>query len=103
LIDTWVSLGALEANGERNRGLYVLKSRGMGHSNRIREYHITNKGIRLLDVFRSVGGVLVGSARRHAQAVQQRKARAATNGNLPMNGKMRAKVRRRVKSQGKSR
>ena len=53
LIDTWVSLGALEANGERNRGLYVLKSRGMSHSNQIREYQITNGGIRLLDVYRS--------------------------------------------------
>ena len=83
LIDTWVSLGAIEANGERNRGLYVLKSRGMSHSNQIREYQITNNGIRLLDVYRSVGGVLVGSARRQAQAVQQRKARAATNCQAP--------------------
>ncbi len=99
LIDTWISLGALEANGERNRGLYVLKSRGMSHSNQIREYDITNNGIRLLDVYRSVGGVLVGSARRHAQAVQQRKARAATNGNLKANGK----GRRTSKPQGKSR
>ena len=72
LIDTWVSLGAIEANGERNRGLYVLKSRGMSHSNQIREYQITNNGIRLLDVYRSMEGVLVGSARRQAQAVQQK-------------------------------
>jgi circadian clock protein KaiC len=99
LIDTWISLGAIEANGERNRGLYVLKSRGMAHSNQIREYQITNNGIRLLDVYRSVGGVLVGSARRNAQAAQQRKARAATNGNLSGNGK----GRRTSKPQGKSR
>ena len=75
----------------------------MSHSNQIREYQITNSGIRLLDVFRSVGGVLVGSARRQAQAVQQRKARAATNGNLATNGKLASKVRRGSKPQGKSR
>jgi circadian clock protein KaiC len=102
LIDTWVSLGALEANGERNRGLYVLKSRGMSHSNQIREYQITNAGIRLLDVYRSVGGVLVGSARRHAQALQQKKVRAAINAKLSTNGKLPLKVRRGSKLQGKS-
>ena len=74
LIDTWVSLGALEADGERNRGLYVLKSRGMSHSNQIREYQITKNGIELLDVYRTLQGVLVGSARRQAQAAEQRKA-----------------------------
>jgi len=96
LIDTWVSLGAIEANGERNRGLYVLKSRGMSHSNQIREYQITNNGIRLLDVYRSTEGVLVGSARRQAQAVQQKKARAAATGKLA------SKARRGSKAQGRS-
>jgi len=96
LIDTWVSLGAIEANGERNRGLYVLKSRGMSHSNQIREYQITNNGIRLLDVYRSMEGVLVGSARRQAQAVQQKKARAAATGKLA------SKARRGSKAQGSS-
>jgi len=96
LIDTWVSLGAIEANGERNRGLYVLKSRGMSHSNQIREYQITNNGIRLLDVYRSTEGVLVGSARRQAQAVQQKKARAAATGKLA------SKAHRGSKAQGRS-
>lgn len=82
LIDTWVSLGAQEANGERNRGLYVVKSRGMSHSNQIREYQITGAGISLLDVYRSVGAVLVGSARRHAQAAQKKKAGAATKAGM---------------------
>lgn len=81
LIDTWVSLGALEANGERNRGLYVVKSRGMSHSNQIREYQITDDGIQLLDVYQSVGGVLVGSARRMAQA--NALATPVTNGVPP--------------------
>src|SRR4051795_6060880 len=91
LIDTWVSLGALEADGERNRGLYVLKSRVMNHSNQIREYQITKNGIQLLDVYRSVGGVLVGSARRQAQAVAQRKSRAAANGKNGINAKLASK------------
>ena len=101
LIDTWVALGALEAGGERNRGVYVLKSRGMGHSNQVREYQITNKGIRLLDVYRSVDGVLVGSARRQAQALEQKKSRGKTNGKTAL--KPASKERRGLRSQGKSR
>src|SRR5581483_9676172 len=49
--------------GERNRGLYVLKSRGMSHSNQIREFVITSHGIDLLDVYTGPEGVLTGSAR----------------------------------------
>jgi circadian clock protein KaiC len=98
LIDTWVSLGALEADGERNRGLYVLKSRGMDHSNQIREYQITKNGIQLLDVYRSVGGVLVGSARRHAQATQREKR----DGN-GTKGAMSAKQKPILKGQGRTR
>ena len=101
LIDTWVALGALEAGGERNRGVYVLKSRGMGHSNQVREYQITNKGIRLLDVYRSVDGVLVGSARRQAQALQQKKSRGKANGKTAL--KPASKERRGLRPQGKSR
>ena len=81
---------------EKDVPLYVLKSRGMSHSNQIREYQITNNGIRLLDVYRSTEGVLVGSARRQAQAVQQKKARAAATGKLA------SKARRGSKAQGKS-
>jgi circadian clock protein KaiC len=75
----------------------------MSHSNQIREYQITKNGIQLLDVYRSVGGVLVGSARRHAQAVKQRKARAATNEKLATNGKLASKARSGTKLQGKTR
>ena len=103
LIDTWVSLGALEADGERNRGLYVLKSRGMSHSNQIREYQITKNGIELLDVYRSLQGVLVGSARRQAQAAEQRKASGAMNGKRVTNRKLASGARQRIKDQGKSR
>jgi circadian clock protein KaiC len=63
LIDTWLLLRDIEIGGERNRGLYVLKSRGMSHSNQIREFRLTDKGIDLLDVYVGPGGVLTGSAR----------------------------------------
>ncbi len=63
LIDTWLLLRDIEIGGERNRGLYVLKSRGMAHSNQIREFRLTNDGIELVDVYVGVDGVLTGSAR----------------------------------------
>lgn len=63
LIDTWLLLRDIEIGGERNRGLYVLKSRGMAHSNQIREFKLTNQGIELVDVYVGAEGVLTGSAR----------------------------------------
>ncbi|MFN0158343.1 MAG: circadian clock protein KaiC [Bacteroidota bacterium] len=63
LIDTWVILRDLESGGERNRALHVLKSRGMVHSNQIREFLLTGRGIELLDVYVGAGSVLTGSAR----------------------------------------
>ncbi len=63
LIDTWLLLRDIEIGGERNRGLYILKSRGMSHSNQIREFILTDKGIELLNVYVGPEGVLTGSAR----------------------------------------
>ena len=63
LVDTWLLLRDIETQGERNRGLYVLKSRGMAHSNQIREFLITSNGVRLVDMYVSRDGALVGSAR----------------------------------------
>ena len=63
LMDAWILLRELEFNGERNRGLYVLKARGMAHSNRIREFELTDDGARLLEVCLGPSGVLTGSAR----------------------------------------
>jgi circadian clock protein KaiC len=63
LMDTWILVRELEYAGERNRGLYVLKSRGMPHSNQIREFKLSDKGIELLDVYVGPSGVLTGSAR----------------------------------------
>ena len=74
LIDTWLVLRDVEAGGERNRGLYVIKSRGMQHSNQIREFLITSNGIDLLDVYAGPDGVLTGSLR----ASQEARDRAAS-------------------------
>ncbi len=63
LMDTWLLLKAIEVGGERNRALYVLKSRGMDHSNQIREFVLTPQGLKLLDVYLGPEGVLTGSAR----------------------------------------
>ncbi|HET6557473.1 MAG TPA: circadian clock protein KaiC [Prolixibacteraceae bacterium] len=63
LIDTWLLLRDIELSGERNRGLYVLKSRGMAHSNQIREFLLSRHGIELLDVYVGKEGVLTGSSR----------------------------------------
>jgi len=63
LMDTWLLLKNIEVGGERNRALYVLKSRGMEHSNQIREFVFTDDGLRLLDVYLGSEGVLTGSAR----------------------------------------
>lgn len=71
LADTWVVLRDLELNGERNRGLHVLKSRGMAHSNQIREFHLTDGGVQLTDVYVGPAGMLTGSARLAQEAREQ--------------------------------
>ncbi|HET7710542.1 MAG TPA: circadian clock protein KaiC [Thermoanaerobaculia bacterium] len=63
LVDTWLLLCDLEQDGERNRTLHLLKSRGMAHSNQVREFRMTSEGVRLMDVYVGPAGVLIGSAR----------------------------------------
>ncbi len=63
LIDTWLLLRDIELDGERNRGMYVLKSRGMANSNQIREFILTDNGVKLREVYIGASGVLTGSAR----------------------------------------
>jgi circadian clock protein KaiC len=67
LVDIWISIKDVETNGERNRSLYIMKARGMQHSNQIREFIITSAGLQLVDVFIGPAGVLVGSARQAQQ------------------------------------
>jgi circadian clock protein KaiC len=68
LADTWLLLRDIEIGGERNRGLFVLKSRGMAHSNQIREFLLTDHGFDLVNVYVGPGGVLTGSARLSQEA-----------------------------------
>jgi circadian clock protein KaiC len=63
LVDTWILVKTIETNGERNRGLYVLKSRGMAHSNQIREFVMGSNGIELVEPYVGPEGVLTGTAR----------------------------------------
>jgi circadian clock protein KaiC len=74
LMDTWLLLRDIEINGERNRALYILKSRGMKHSNQVRELVLTDKGIELKDVYIGAAGVLTGSARLSQEASEKAEA-----------------------------
>ncbi len=85
LMDVWMLVENLEANGERNRTIQVVKARGMAHSNQVREFVMTNGGIILVDVSRRAdGSVAIGSARgaqqqvpggRDAKPIRKRRAR----------------------------
>lgn len=68
IVDTWLLVKSIEIGGERNRGMYVLKSRGMAHSNQIREFLLTPKGVELVDVYTGAEGVLTGAARAAREA-----------------------------------
>jgi circadian clock protein KaiC len=70
LVDAWLLVRDIEFNGERNRGMYIMKSRGMKHSNQVREFIITDKGLDLVEVYLGPEGVLTGSA-REAQKLQE--------------------------------
>jgi circadian clock protein KaiC len=70
LIDTWLLLRDIELNGERNRGMYVLKSRGIANSNQIREFILTSHGVKLREVYVGASGVLTGSARIAQEAFE---------------------------------
>jgi circadian clock protein KaiC len=71
MVDTWLLLRNVEANGERNRLLFVLKSRGTAHSNQVREFVLTDHGVELVDVYIGAAGVLAGSARVTQQAAER--------------------------------
>jgi circadian clock protein KaiC len=63
LVDAWLLLRDIESGGERNRGLYILKARGIAHSNQIREFLLTDRGVELREVYLGEAGLLTGSAR----------------------------------------
>ncbi|MEQ8540285.1 MAG: circadian clock protein KaiC [Coleofasciculus sp. D1-CHI-01] len=74
LMDTWLLLRDDESSGERNRLLYVLKSRGMKHSHQVREFRLTNTGVQLIDVYLGVGGVMAGTARTIQESQEKAEA-----------------------------
>jgi circadian clock protein KaiC len=72
LIDTWIQVRDIEIAAERTRALYLVKSRGMGHSNQVREFVITSRGIEVLPITVGASGVLTGSARANEAERKQR-------------------------------
>ena len=74
LMDSWLLLQDFQGNGERNRVLYVLKARGMAHSNQIREFLISSRGIDLVDAYTGPGGVLTGASRVAQAALEKAEA-----------------------------
>ena len=70
LVDAWITIRDIESNGERNHGLYIMKSRGMKHSNQVREFLITDAGLKLEDVYIGPDGILTGSAREAQQLAE---------------------------------
>ena len=81
IVDTWLFVRDIELNGERNRALYVLKSRGMAHSNQLREFLLTEHGVDLLDVYVGPEGVLTGSSRLSQEAREKAAAAGAPAGS----------------------
>jgi len=89
LVDTWILVRDIERDGERNRGIYIMKSRGMKHSNQVREFIIGSKGLDLIEVFRDDNDeVLIGSARKARQ--KEKMAQTGQNGN----GQFKARIKK---------
>src|SRR4051794_3514392 len=98
IVDTWILLRDIESGGERNRGIYILKSRGMAHSNQIREYLLTDEGIQLQDVCISADGVLTGSMRAMHEA-RERSALAELERAKARELRTTERVRRSIEAQ----
>jgi circadian clock protein KaiC len=94
LVDTWLLLRDVESDGERNRVLYVLKSRGMAHSNQLREFSMTRNGVELREAYLGPAGVLTGSARVAQEArereEQSRLKRESAERQIAVNRKLRS-------------
>ena len=98
LIDSWFQVRDIEIDGERTRGLYLVKSRGMGHSNQVREFVITSKGVDLVPVAIGPKGVLTGSARLNLEA-DQRTRRQAREDEIARQERALARRRRALDAQ----
>jgi circadian clock protein KaiC len=91
LMDSWIKLSGVEENGERNRIMYIIKSRGTSHSNQVREYLMTDSGIRLIDAYIGPEGVLTGTAR----VLQEARDQAAADLRLQDIDRRRREIARR--------
>jgi circadian clock protein KaiC len=98
LMDAWLLLYNRESNGEHNRELYLIKSRGMAHSNQLREFVMTREGIVLRDVYVGAEGVLTGSARLAQEARERERAMQEMHENERRNLDF-ARRRRRIEAQ----
>lgn len=98
LMDTWLLLYHREANGEHNRQLYLLKSRGMSHSNQVREFLITRQGIKLRPAYIGPDGVLTGSARM-AQEAREKAATLLRQGEVERRARDLARKRAKVQAE----
>jgi circadian clock protein KaiC len=98
LMDTWLLLYNKEMNGEHNRQLYLLKSRGMAHSNQVREFMLTSDGIKLRDVYVGPEGVLTGSARL-AQEAREKAGQIALEQEAERRNRELARKRRQAEAQ----
>ncbi len=105
LMDTWILLRNLEAGGERTRGLYVLKARGMAHSNQVREFVLSSDGVDLLDIYAGAEGFLTGAARsvkeaeERADALRRSRAIEETEHEIARKRKLMAAELERLKAQ----
>ncbi len=98
LIDTWLLLRDIELNGERNRAMYILKSRGMAHSHQIREFVLTARGIELTEPYLGPAGVLTGSSRL-AQEARDREEEQSTSREIERQGRILTQKRELLESQ----
>jgi circadian clock protein KaiC len=99
LMDSWISLSNISSNGELNRILYVLKARGMGHSNQLREYQITSNGISVIPAYIGAAGVLTGSARVTQEASEREHvaiAQQENDGHVRLLARKRQVVERQI-------
>jgi circadian clock protein KaiC len=98
LMDTWLLLYNRESNGEHNRQLYVLKSRGMAHSNQIREFVLSSEGIKLREAYIGPEGVLTGSARL-AQETKEKAAQLVRQQEISRRSREADRRRREITTQ----
>jgi circadian clock protein KaiC len=98
LVDTWLLVRDIEFNGERNRAIHILKSRGMAHSNQVREFLVTAEGINLIDVYTGAEGMLTGSA-RIAQEMKNKASAIAKDQQLSLKKRELERKRRAMEIQ----